>query len=521
MAYPSSSSEVSNDSTCSKSCLETVKVLKSQYEQLLKRFEKSELMVVAYKTGLMSIEERLEFYKKNKSVYVEKINGLKWDIQVGEITIGELRKKLEIIVDNCKKGLGYNAVQPPPTGNFIPLKPDLSFTGLEEFTNEPEVIKPIVENSKAKASEAKPKAVRKNNGAPIIEDWVSDSEEENVSQTKIEKKTAKPSFVKIDFVKAKQTNKTDRKTAKQVDCNYQRVVKPVWNNAKRVNHQNFAKKTHPCPKKNMVPRAVLMKSGLVSVNTARQVNAAHSKTTVNAARPKSHFSKTAHSIVKRPIHKKTTFKNSNFNQRVNTVKDKNVNAQSLIVAAVAVAESGGEGVEARELTGRIDPEMEIILGVGRKIPPEKFSGGGWPERWAAGGGEGSPEIMGRGERYLKVGMDSESAHMVAASKVPMLKPENGNSTPKIIVVEGVEKVIPPTTAEEKATRILEVKARSTLMMGIPNEHQLKFNSIKDAKLLLEAIEKRFGGNVATKKTQRNLLKQQYENFIAPSSETLD
>ncbi|GJS51896.1 putative ribonuclease H-like domain-containing protein [Tanacetum coccineum] len=76
----------------------------------------------------------------------------------------------------------------------------------------------------------------------------------------------------------------------------------------------------------MVPRAVLMKSGLVSVNTARQVNVAHSKTTVNAARPKSHFSKTTHSIVKRPIHKKTTFKNNNFNQRVNTVKDKNVNA---------------------------------------------------------------------------------------------------------------------------------------------------------------------------------------------------
>ncbi|GJW36207.1 hypothetical protein Tco_0059127 [Tanacetum coccineum] len=59
------------------------------------------------------------------------------------------------------------------------------------------------------------------------------------------------------------------------------------------------------------------------------------------------------------------------------------------------------------------------------------------------------------------------------------------------------------------------------MMGIPNEHQLKFNSIKDVKFLLEAIEKRFGGNAATKKTQRNLLKQQYENFTAPSPETLD
>ncbi|GKF10264.1 hypothetical protein Tco_0048190 [Tanacetum coccineum] len=105
-------------------------------------------------------------------------------------------------------------------------------------------------------------------------------------------------------------------------------------------------------------------------------------------------------------------------------------------------------------------------------------------------------------------MDSESAHMVAASKVIMLKP----------VVEGVEKVIPPTTAEEKAQKRLEVKARSTLMMGIPNEHHVKFNSIKDAKLLLEAIEKRFGGNAATKKTQRNLLKQQYENFTSPSSD---
>ncbi|GKF95284.1 hypothetical protein Tco_0288019, partial [Tanacetum coccineum] len=52
MAYSSSSSDfkVSNDFTCSKSCLETVEVLKSQYEQLLKRFEKSKLMVVAYKT---------------------------------------------------------------------------------------------------------------------------------------------------------------------------------------------------------------------------------------------------------------------------------------------------------------------------------------------------------------------------------------------------------------------------------------------------------------------------------------
>ncbi|GJZ72035.1 hypothetical protein Tco_0635886 [Tanacetum coccineum] len=68
--------------------------------------------------------------------------------------------------------------------------------------------------------------------------------------------------------------------------------------------------------------------------------------------------------------------------------------------------------------------------------------------------------------------------------------ENGATLPKTAVVEGVEKVMPITSAEDKAQRRLEVKARSTLMMGIPNEHQ-------------------------------NLLKQQYENFTAPSLEMLD
>ncbi|GJS92427.1 hypothetical protein Tco_0799395 [Tanacetum coccineum] len=88
-------------------------------------------------------------------------------------------------------------------------------------------------------------------------------------------------------------------------------------------------------------------------------------------------------------------------------------------------------------------------------------------------------------------------------------------------MEGVMTAMPITTVEKKAQRRLEVKARSNLIIGIPNEHQLNFNSIKDAKLLLEAVKKRFGGNAATKKTQRNLLKQQYENFSAPSSKMLD
>ncbi|GKE82290.1 hypothetical protein Tco_1552290, partial [Tanacetum coccineum] len=129
-------------------------------------------------------------------------------------------------------------------------KPDLSFSSLKEFTSEPIVIKPVVENSEAKASEAKPKAVRKNNDAPIIE-------EDDVPQAKIEKKTFKPS--------------------------------------------------------------------LVSLTTAKPVNTAQPRTTVNSARLMKTLSESVHSTVKWPIHKNIAFKNSNFNQRVNTVKDKNVN----------------------------------------------------------------------------------------------------------------------------------------------------------------------------------------------------
>ncbi|GJU92817.1 hypothetical protein Tco_1317573 [Tanacetum coccineum] len=67
----------------------------------------------------------------------------------------------------------------------------------------------------------------------------------------------------------------------------------------------------------------------------------------------------------------------------------------------------------------------------------------------------------------------------------------------------------------------ELKARSTLLMALPNEHQLKFNSYKNAKTLMQAIKNKFGGNTATKKTQKNLLKQQYENFTASSTEVIE
>nr|GEY38197.1 hypothetical protein [Tanacetum cinerariifolium] len=79
----------------------------------------------------------------------------------------------------------------------------------------------------------------------------------------------------------------------------------------------------------------------------------------------------------------------------------------------------------------------------------------------------------------------------------------------------------PTTAEYRLARKNKLKAHGTLLMALPDKHQLKFNTHKDAKTLMEAIEKRFEGNTETKKVQKTLLKQQYENFTGSSFESLD
>ncbi|GKB41805.1 hypothetical protein Tco_0886747 [Tanacetum coccineum] len=80
--------------------------------------------------------------------------------------------------------------------------------------------------------------------------------------------------------------------------------------------------------------------------------------------------------------------------------------------------------------------------------------------------------------------------------------ENGNATIVTKTVDGKETVIPPISVEEKAQRRAELKAKSTLLMALPNENQLKFNSYKDAKTLMQAIKNRFG----------EVIKQTYERL---------
>nr|GEW81466.1 ribonuclease H-like domain-containing protein [Tanacetum cinerariifolium] len=77
------------------------------------------------------------------------------------------------------------------------------------------------------------------------------------------------------------------------------------------------------------------------------------------------------------------------------------------------------------------------------------------------------------------------------------------------------------TADDMQKRKNDVTARTTLLLSLPDEHQLRFSKYKTAQELWAAILKTFGGNEATKKTKKNLLKQQYGNFKAEGSKTLE
>ncbi|GJU56235.1 hypothetical protein Tco_1229949 [Tanacetum coccineum] len=79
----------------------------------------------------------------------------------------------------------------------------------------------------------------------------------------------------------------------------------------------------------------------------------------------------------------------------------------------------------------------------------------------------------------------------------------------------------PKTAKQLAARRNQERVKSILLLAIPDEHLLKFHNVADAKSLWEVIKSRFGGNVESKKMQKNVLKHQFESFSTASNESLD
>ncbi|GKA14147.1 hypothetical protein Tco_0693793 [Tanacetum coccineum] len=162
---------------------------------------------------------------------------------------------------------------------FSPPKFDLSNSGLEKF-QQPEFEGYGPKTSKS-VSENISNEVKGSPDTPWVEKLVPDD--------KLEKKIVSPTVAKIEFVRPKQQEKPVSKPVKYTEifdhvhanCNYHQRERVVCeNNYTRVNYNYSAKKAHPSAHRNRVPRAVLMKTGLRSLNTARPVNTAHLKTTV-------------------------------------------------------------------------------------------------------------------------------------------------------------------------------------------------------------------------------------------------
>ncbi|GJU21393.1 ribonuclease H-like domain-containing protein [Tanacetum coccineum] len=321
------------------------------YDDLLVKIDDTAFKASTYKRGLSILEGKIIKYKESEVLFSEEIALLKRSVGHKEYLMGLLKTELEKvkeekegfefkiakfeksskdldqllasqITDKSKKGFGYNVVPSPhPLILNRPTPLDLSYSGLQEF-KQPEVneyglrdsnVMPITgcdkesNNSKKNTDdflkqqqktdsslvkEEEPKKARENNDAPIIEDWVSDDEEEVEPIPKVEKKTAIPTATK------KESVKTKKPIRRSVSC--------------------------PNAHKHMLPRAVLMKDWPQNyLINARPFNnrpsyTAHPKSTVLCARPRTHFQNQAQSTVQRPFFKKTVLTKSSKNQTVNT-----------------------------------------------------------------------------------------------------------------------------------------------------------------------------------------------------------
>ncbi|GKB77798.1 ribonuclease H-like domain-containing protein [Tanacetum coccineum] len=113
-------------------------------------------------------------------------------------------------------------------------------------------------------------------------------------------------------------------------------------------------------------------------------------------------------------------------------------------------------------------------------------------------------------------------HYLAHTDYPIWEViQNGNGPVSITTdTQGQIKVLPPRTAEEIVARERERKARTTLLMALPEDHLAKFHKMTDAKEMWDAIKSRFGGNDESKKMQKYILKQQFEGFSVSNSEGL-
>ncbi|GKD35852.1 putative ribonuclease H-like domain-containing protein [Tanacetum coccineum] len=358
------------------------------------------------------------------------------------------------ITDKSKKGLGYSAVPPPhPLIYNRPKKLDLSYSGLDEF-KEPEFKGYGTENSKQESNivcDKKSDDSKKSSDDSLVKEQVSKDTSSFVeSSLNVDKETIFPVDKKVESVKPKNHEKPVKKSVRyaemyrsqtprgnqrnwngqksnqlgsdfvmynkacficgsfnhvQAQCKYHQREGMVYGNTyKRVNYNYTTKRTHPNAQRNMVPRAVLLKTGLTPLNTVRPINNAHPKPAVHSAKSMSHFSKQAQSTVRRPFQTKTTLYNKRFTQAVNTAKAQAVNTarpkvvktarpNSAVVNAVRVNQANA-GKPQQDDTGFVDSgcSRHMTGNIAYLLDFKEFDGG----YVAFGGGAYGGRISGKG-----------------------------------------------------------------------------------------------------------------------------
>nr|GEV45590.1 putative ribonuclease H-like domain-containing protein [Tanacetum cinerariifolium] len=367
----SSSSSFDNEvASCSKACTKAYATLQSHYDKLTNDLRKSQFNVFSYKTSLESVEARIVVHQQNETVFEKDIKLLKLDVMLRDNALVDLRKKFKkaeqerdelklklekfqtfsknlsqllasqtfnktglgydnqvfnstvydcdemfssesdvsmptsLVHDRYKSGEGYHDVPPPYTGIFMPPKPDLV------FHNAPTVNETVRTAFNVDPNTTKPNKDMSHSNrpfAPIIEDWVFDSEDEYEGEPMLTQKA--PSFVQThEHVKA------PRPSVKP-DCDYYEkkiVQNPVRDHAMRENHQHYARMTHPNPHRHVVPTTILTRSRLVPLNAARPVTADVPPTKVHHQRPTTHSVPKAHSPSRRPINLRPLPKHRNI-----------------------------------------------------------------------------------------------------------------------------------------------------------------------------------------------------------------
>nr|GEW51070.1 chloramphenicol acetyltransferase-like domain-containing protein [Tanacetum cinerariifolium] len=417
MAFSSSSSSSDNKVvSCSKACTKAYATLQSHYDKLTVDYRKSQFVVISYQTGLESVEARLLVYQQNESVFKEDIKLLKLEVQLRDNALVVLRQNFEKAKQerddlkhklekfqtsfmnlsellasqtNDKTGLGYNSqvftramfdcddylssrsdeslppspiydryqsgngyhdVPLPYTGTFMPPKLDLV------FHNAPNDVETVHTAFNVKLSPTKPDndlSYTHRSSAPIIEDLVSDSEDESETTTPQnvpsfiqpteQVKSPRPSVEHVETSIPPANSKTaipkptsngkhrNRKACfvcKSLnhlikDCDYhdkKMAQTPKRNHAPRGNHKQYARMSLLNPQSHVVPTAVLTQSKLVLINVVRPVSTAIPKINVTRPRQDKPIVTKPKSPPIRHINRSPSQKASNFPPKVTAVQ---------------------------------------------------------------------------------------------------------------------------------------------------------------------------------------------------------